>query len=165
MCGTLPAERISVMHPVGAGRLVRFGPFELNPQTGELRKCGVRVRLPEQSAKGLVALLQRPSELVTREELRQRLWTADTFVDFEHGLNLAVARLRQALGDTAEPPRYVETLPRKGYRFSAKIESLKDEPLPSGASINGHAPDPTSTAGPELPTPSRVWPLRGAVLS
>src|SRR3954469_18586397 len=128
------------MHPVGASsRVIRFGPFELNPQTGELRKCGVRVRLPEQSAKVLVALLERPGELLTREELQQRLWTAGTFVDFEHGLNLAVARLRQALGDTTDHPRYIETLPRRGYRFVAILEPPQEESAVEG-SANGNSP-------------------------
>src|SRR5438309_1029173 len=105
------------MDPVGTGTsLLRFGSFEVNTRTGEVCKCGVRIRLPDQSIKVLVALLERPGELLTREELQQRLWTAGTFVDFEHGLNLAVARLRHALSDTPDRPRYIETLPRRGYR-------------------------------------------------
>ena len=90
---------------------LRFGPFEINSRTGELRKHGVRV--PEQSCRVLLALLRSPGELVAREELQQLLWPSGTFVDFEHGLNLAVTRLRQALGDVAEHPHYVETLPRR----------------------------------------------------
>lgn len=120
------------MLSVGGNRLVRFGPFELNPETGELRKRGVRVRLPDQSIKVLMMLVQRPGELVTREELRQSLWTADTFVDFDHGLNLVVARLRQALGDKAERPQYVETLPRKGYRFVAGVTLCAPATTPNG---------------------------------
>jgi Tol biopolymer transport system component/DNA-binding winged helix-turn-helix (wHTH) protein len=107
---------------IGA-KIFRFGAFELNSQTGELRKHGVRVRLPDQSCRILIALLQRPGHLVSREELRQQVWPEGTFVDWDHGLNLAVARLRQALGDTAERPKYVETLPRKGYRFRFQEEA------------------------------------------
>jgi TolB-like protein/DNA-binding winged helix-turn-helix (wHTH) protein/Tfp pilus assembly protein PilF len=101
--------------------LVRFGAFELDLRTGELRKAGVRLHLPEQPLQVLKTLLDRPGELVTREELRQRLWSAETFVDFEHGLNAAVRRLRDALGDAADVPRFVETLPRRGYRFIAPV--------------------------------------------
>jgi DNA-binding winged helix-turn-helix (wHTH) protein/tetratricopeptide (TPR) repeat protein len=101
--------------------LVRFGVFQLDLETGELWKSGVRIRLPEQPFQVLEALIERPGDLVTREELRQRLWPADTFVDFEHGLNAAVRRLRDALGDSAEVPRFVETIPRRGYRFIAPL--------------------------------------------
>ena len=101
--------------------LVRFGAFELDLSTGELRKGGVRINLPDQPLQVLKTLLDRPGELVTREELRQRLWSAETFVDFEHGLNAAVRRLRDALGDSADVPRFIETLPRRGYRFIAPV--------------------------------------------
>ena len=103
------------------GNLVRFGAFELNLSTGELRKGGVRIHLPDQPLQVLKTLLDRPGELVTREELRERLWSAETFVDFEHGLNAAVRRLRDALGDSADVPRFIETLPRRGYRFTAPV--------------------------------------------
>jgi DNA-binding winged helix-turn-helix (wHTH) protein len=103
--------------PAQGTKLFRFGPFELNSQTGELRRHGVRVRLPEQSCKVLLALLENPGELVTREDLQQQLWATGTFVDFDHGLNLAGARLRQALHDPAEQSGYIETLPRRGYRL------------------------------------------------
>src|SRR5262245_35607998 len=101
--------------------LVCFGTFKLDLRTGELRKSGVRVNLPEQPFQVLKTLLERPGELVTREELRQRLWAAETFVDFEHGLNATVRRLRDALGDSADVPRFIETLPRRGYRFIAPV--------------------------------------------
>src|SRR5215472_15881667 len=97
--------------------LIPFGPFEADLASQEPRKQGVRLRLPRQSFQILKMLLERPGEGVTREELRAKLWPADTFVDFDHGLNAAVKRLRDALGDTAENPRFVETLPRLGYRF------------------------------------------------
>ena len=95
------------------GRL-RFGLFEADLRTGELRKGGVRIRLQEQPFQVLAVLLTRPGDLVTRDELQGRLWTADTFVDFEHGLNKAVNKIREALGDSAESPRFVETVPRRG---------------------------------------------------
>jgi TolB-like protein/DNA-binding winged helix-turn-helix (wHTH) protein/Tfp pilus assembly protein PilF len=112
-------------------QLVRFGAFQLDLRTGELRKAGVRINLPEQPFQVLKALLDRPGELLTREELRQRLWPAETFVDFEHGLNAAVRRLRDALGDSADVPRFVETLPRRGYRFIASVTepAVEHEPV------------------------------------
>src|SRR5438094_4556638 len=96
---------------------VRFGAFELDQDAGELRKQGTRMKLQEQPLQMLQVLLQRPGEIVTREELRQNVWPSDTFVDFDHGINNAIKRLREALGDTAETPHYIETLPRRGYRF------------------------------------------------
>lgn len=100
----------------------RFRIFELDLQAGELRKQGLKIRLQEQPFKVLAALIERPSEVVTREELRKRLWPDDTFVDFDHGLASAINRLREALGDSAENPRYVETLARRGYRFIAPVD-------------------------------------------
>jgi len=101
--------------------LIPFGPFEADLHAQELRKRGVRLRLPRQSFQILKMLLERPGELVTREEMRAALWPSDTFVDFEHGLNAAINRLREALGDDANNPRYIETLPRRGYRFIAAL--------------------------------------------
>src|SRR6266705_2543354 len=96
---------------------VRFGIFELDADAGELRKQGTRMKLQEQPLQMLQVLLQRPGEVVTREELQEKIWPSDTFVDFDHGINNAIKRLREALGDTAETPHYIETLPRRGYRF------------------------------------------------
>lgn len=104
---------------------ISFGPFEVDLRTQELRKGGIRLHLPGQSFQVLRMLLTRPGELVTREELRRELWPSDTFVDFEHGLNAAVNKLRQVLGDDADDPRYVETLPRRGYRFIGSVTPLK----------------------------------------
>jgi TolB-like protein/DNA-binding winged helix-turn-helix (wHTH) protein/Flp pilus assembly protein TadD len=98
-------------------RTVRFGLFEVDLRAGELRKNGAKIKLQEQPLKILVSLLRQPGEVVTREELRSELWPADTFVDFDHGLNAAVKRLRDALDDSAGNPRFIETLPRHGYRF------------------------------------------------
>jgi DNA-binding winged helix-turn-helix (wHTH) protein/tetratricopeptide (TPR) repeat protein len=103
-------------------QLLQFGAFEVDPQSGELRKNGRKLKVQEQPFQILVALLQQPGELVTREDLRARLWPGDTFVDFDNGLNIAIRKLRQALGDDAEKPRYVETLPRRGYRFIGPVE-------------------------------------------
>jgi DNA-binding winged helix-turn-helix (wHTH) protein/Tol biopolymer transport system component len=99
--------------------ILTFGTFEAHLRTRELLRDGVRVRLPDQSFQVLAMLLEHPGELVTREEVRQKLWPSDTFVDFDHGLNNAVNRLRDALGDSADSPRFIETLPRRGYRFIA----------------------------------------------
>src|SRR4051794_37271480 len=107
------------------GRL-RFGVFEADLRTGELRKRGVRIRLQEQPFQVLALLLERPGELVTRDELRGRLWSADTFVDFDHGLNKAINKIREALGDSAENPHFVETVARRGYRFIAEVVRLED---------------------------------------
>jgi TolB-like protein/DNA-binding winged helix-turn-helix (wHTH) protein len=109
-------------------RRVCFGAFETDLSSGELRKHGLKIKLQDQPFQVLALLLERPGEIVTREELRQKLWPADTFVDFDVGLNTAVKRLRDALGDTAESPRYVETLPRRGYRFIAAVESIPSAP-------------------------------------
>jgi TolB-like protein/DNA-binding winged helix-turn-helix (wHTH) protein/Tfp pilus assembly protein PilF len=109
---------------VPSPRTIRFGVFELDVRSGELRKQGRKVRLEGQPVQILICLLENPGELVTREELRKRLWPADTFVNFEYGLNAAVKRLRQALNDSAGNPRFVETLPRRGYRFLAPVQTV-----------------------------------------
>ena len=95
---------------------------------GEVRKHGLRVKLQDQPFKVLALLMQHSGDVVTREELRQKLWPSDTFVDFDVGLNTAIKRLRDALADSAESPRYIETLPRKGYRFIAAVESTTSTP-------------------------------------
>jgi DNA-binding winged helix-turn-helix (wHTH) protein len=102
-------------------RMIQFGVFEVDLRTGELRRNGSRVKLQEQPLQTLTLLLEQPGEVVSREELRTRLWPADTFVDFDHSLNAAVRRLRDALGDSAENPRFVETVARRGYRFLAPV--------------------------------------------
>jgi len=104
-----------------SSRIIRFSTFELNLHTGELRQQGQKVKLQEQPLQVLATLLERPGELVTREELRSKLWPADTFVDFDHGLNAAIKRLRDALGESADAPVFIETLARRGYRFIAPV--------------------------------------------
>src|SRR5256712_1250459 len=117
-CGELASmEDFRPLHGI-----VHFGAFELDLRASELRKQGAKVKLQEQPFQILQVLLQRAGEIVTREELQQKIWPSDTFVDFDHGLYNAIKRLREALGDSAETPRFVETLSRRGYRFIGKIE-------------------------------------------
>jgi anti-anti-sigma factor len=106
----------------------RFGPFELCVETGELLKNGRKVQLQYKPFQILLALLEQSGRLVTRENLRQRLWPADTFVDFDNGLNTALSKLREALGDAHERPRYIETFERRGYRFVATVEEIGNQP-------------------------------------
>jgi TolB-like protein/tetratricopeptide (TPR) repeat protein len=130
--------------------MVRFGVFEFDPQTSELRRRGLKIRLLGQPLRILAMLLERPGELVTREEIRRALWPADTFVDFEHSLNAAMKRLRRALRDSPGNPRFVETLPRRGYRFIAPVEgaAIASAELPPGSAIDSLAVLPFSnTAG------------------
>src|ERR1700758_1674664 len=110
-------------------RIARFGVFELDPSTGELRKGGVKLRLQGQPIQVLSLLLERAGDVVSREELREKLWASDTFVDFDHSLNTAINKVREALGDSASSPRYVETIARRGYRFIAPVQG----PLADGA--------------------------------
>jgi len=107
--------------PAAVARILHFGVFEADLKACELRKHGLRLKLPEQPFQVLAVLLEKPGEIITREELRKRLWPEDTFVDFDHGLNNAVMRLREVLGDASENPRFVETIPRRGYRFIAPV--------------------------------------------
>ncbi|HWO36519.1 MAG TPA: winged helix-turn-helix domain-containing protein, partial [Candidatus Acidoferrum sp.] len=115
--------------PATSARIVRFGVFEVDLSAAELRKNGLRLKLPEQPFQILTMLLERPGEIITRDDLRNRLWRTDTFVDFDHGLNNAVMRLREVLGDSSDNPRFVETIPRRGYRFLAHV----DESFPATA--------------------------------
>jgi cholera toxin transcriptional activator len=127
-------------------RRYRFGVFEADAATGELRRQGIRVKLNTQPFQLLCLLLEHPGELLTREEICRDLWPEGTFVDYEHGVNSAINRIREALGDTAASPRFVETLARRGYRFVAPVEKIADteNPLPS---VAGLAPDPSGPAG------------------
>src|SRR6202045_5161915 len=102
----------------------RFGTFEVDVRVGELRNQGVRIKLQEQPLLVLKVLLGRPGEIVTRDELRSQIWSADTFVDFDNSLNTAINKLREALGDSADNPRFIETLPRQGYRFVAPVTGV-----------------------------------------
>ncbi len=137
-------------------RRYRFGTFEVDFRLGELRKGGLRLRVGGQPLQVLEGLLERPGDVLTRDELRARLWPSDTFVDFEHNLNSAVKRLRTALGDSAEVPRYIETLPRRGYRFLVPVDVLPPAPLGEGGSDAGATPvvHQTGPAPPPSDAPS-----------
>lgn len=124
-----------------SARRYRFGVFEADTGTGELRRQGLRIRLKAQPFQVLVMLLDRPGELVTRDEICRALWPEDTFVDYEHGVNSAINRLREALGDTANNPRFIETLPRRGHRFVAPVQRVGEqaEAEPAQAEKQGRA--------------------------
>jgi len=125
-------------------RRYRFGVFEVDATTGELRKSGVRIKLHSQPFQVLMMLLERPGEILTREEISRDLWPDGTFVDYEHGVNSAVNRLREALGDKASSPRFVETLARRGYRFLAPVERVSRE---AGATDTAPAVQPEARPG------------------
>jgi TolB-like protein/DNA-binding winged helix-turn-helix (wHTH) protein len=131
---------------------VRFGDFELDLRAGELRRNGTKVKLQEQPLQVLAMLLEHPGAVVTRDELKRELWTDHTFVDFEHGLNAAVKRLRVALGDSADHPHYIETLPRHGYRFMLSIEER-----PGIDEVRQQPPNPESPTS--SPTTIPRWPF------
>lgn len=155
-----------------SGRL-RFGVFEVDLRAGELRKHGLQVRLQEQPFQVLVRLLEHPGQVVTREELQKRLWPADTFVDFDHGLNKAINKIREALADSAESPRFVETVARRGYRFLAEVRAIEvapqrgPEPAVEAHPLThdrvGAVPSGEQAARRQL-VPSLAWRFSGAVL-
>ena len=109
------------MEPLRHTSVVQFGTYEIALHSGELRKAGVRIKVQQQPLKLLEILLEHPGEVVTREELRSRIWPNESFGDFDQAVNVAIAKLRGALGDSADNPRYIETLPRRGYRFIAEV--------------------------------------------
>jgi len=123
-----------VQEAANSSRIVRFGTFEVDLSAGELRKGGLKARLTGQPFQVLATLLERPGEVVTREELQKRLWP-DTFVDVDHNLNTAINKIREVLGDSAESPRFVETLPRRGYRFVAPVEGNRTTEVPGGSGV------------------------------
>jgi DNA-binding winged helix-turn-helix (wHTH) protein/tetratricopeptide (TPR) repeat protein len=130
-----PHTRKPAMEATARTRRTRFGAFEVDLRSGELHKHGIRLKLQDQPFHVLALLLEHPGDVVTREELRQKLWPADTFVDFDTGLNSAIKKLRDVLSDSAEDPRYIETLPRRGYRFIARVEN-GDLPASAAVKIN-----------------------------
>jgi Tol biopolymer transport system component/DNA-binding winged helix-turn-helix (wHTH) protein len=145
-----------------------FGPFAVDLDAGELRKHGVLLRLQEQPLQVLAALLERPGEVITREELVRRLWPEGTFVDFDRGLNAAVTRLRQTLSDSAESPRYVETLARRGYRFMGPLDVAvsKAEPSPRAVPLNVAVPEAVATASAAHWNRHKwVWPILALLLA
>ena len=140
--------------PQNNSRRLRFGVFEVDLTAGELRKSGMKLRLQGQPFQVLAVLLERPGDVVTREELQRKLWPSDTFVDFDHSLNTAINKVREALGDSAASPRYIETLARRGYRFIAPIHAD-----PPNLEIRASSPpataneQPTRALHPELHVP------------
>src|SRR6202050_4540178 len=109
------------MEPLRQMSVLQFGTYEVSLLSGEVRKAGLRIRVQQQPMKLLEILLEHPGEVVTREELRSRVWTDESFGDFDQAVNIAIAKLRSALGDSAENPRFIETLPKRGYRFIADV--------------------------------------------
>jgi DNA-binding winged helix-turn-helix (wHTH) protein len=135
--GTCFAKLAFLLEGSGSGshwshRVLRFGPFTVDLEARSAYKETRRLKLQDQPFQVLAFLLERPGELITREELRQRLWAADTLVDFDHGLNIAINKVREALGDSADEPRFIQTVPRRGYRFLGELQSEKP-PTEAGA--------------------------------
>jgi TolB-like protein/DNA-binding winged helix-turn-helix (wHTH) protein len=147
--------------PIPSGR-VRFGAFEVDLRSGELHKQGIKIKLHDQPFLVLTLLLEHPGELVTREQLRQKLWPADTFVDFDVSLNSAIKRLRDTLSDTAERPRYVETLPRRGYRFIAAVERIPSAPYQDSPVHTEHAAERPMKAL-AVRRPAKLWIVTGVL--
>jgi cholera toxin transcriptional activator len=139
-------------------RLLRFGVFEVDLDAGELRKNGARIRLQEQPFQVLTTLLQNASQVVTREHLREKIWPADTFVDFDHSLNTAVNKIREALGDSASNPRFVETLTRRGYRFNAAVDRVAATVAASAThkGTRAGAPAPHGSDDPLISPPGEI---------
>ena len=150
-------------------KAVRFGAFEVDLVSGELRKNGTRIRLQEQPFRVLAMLLERPGEMVAREELHSKLWPGDTFVDFDHGLNTAVNKLREALGDAAANPRFVQTVARRGYRFIAPVQMNGSLPAPTVMDMPVHVPATlqgsagVSAITPGVPIPPQAVPSSPAI--
>src|SRR3989442_4856083 len=129
---------------VGTQQILRFGTFELDVKAGELRKHGAKIRLADQPLQILLLLLERPDEVVSREELQRKLWPADTFVDFDVGLSSAVRKLRDALRDSADNPQFIETNPKRGYRFIAPVKPVGSDETPAATTpVAAVAPEPT----------------------
>src|SRR5215469_9398840 len=149
-----------------SARTALFGPYLLDLRSGELRKFGTKIKMGEQSFRILCLLLDAQGEIVTREELRTKLWASDTFVDFDHGLNSAIQRLRDCLSDSAEKPRWIETIPRRGYRFVGQVNwqaedatspETKHESLATGEATDG-------TSREEADRTSRPWVVAAALI-
>jgi TolB-like protein/DNA-binding winged helix-turn-helix (wHTH) protein/Flp pilus assembly protein TadD len=156
----LPARLKLLPNPVHSSHLRRFDQFELNLRTAQIFKQGKRIKLQDQPCQVLALLTERPGELVTREELQKRLWPNDTFVDFDHGVNIAINKLRDALGDSAEHPHFIETLPRKGYRWLPPVETV----APTTVTSLREAPS-NSTAAAKVAPPSKIRALRVIIIS
>jgi TolB-like protein/DNA-binding winged helix-turn-helix (wHTH) protein/predicted Zn-dependent protease len=156
LTGRSSSPRLSDMN-ITSPRTALFGPYAIDLRSGELRKFGIKVKMGEQAFQILRMLLENPGEMVTREELRAKLWATDTFVDFDHGLNSAVQRLRDCLSDSAGKPRWVETIPRRGYRFVGQVE-WSDQSLSSEIVIRPITENEDERSDPEAPIPVGVGP-------
>jgi cholera toxin transcriptional activator len=155
-----------VTEPARERQTFRFGMFELDDDSGELRKDGKILPKPrDQALRILVMLLQRPRSLVTRDELRRRLWSSDTFVDFDHGLNTAINQLRGALGDSASNPRFIETLPRRGYRFIAPVEVAVRSNAPTDTGTLAFDPAEEALASVGISNQADSTPVNSSMLS
>jgi TolB-like protein/DNA-binding winged helix-turn-helix (wHTH) protein/tetratricopeptide (TPR) repeat protein len=163
------------MEPLRLNSVVRFGTFEVSLQSGEVRKSGLRIRVQQQPLKLLEILLEHPGEVVTREELRSRVWPNASFGDFDQALNIAMGKLRSALGDSADNPRFIETLPKRGYRFIADVSVIDAEvrpkrPEPSAGDLPGpqrktEPGDERQGAGLAVATKGRLWPTRRVIVA
>ncbi len=159
------------MESLQPNSVVRFGTFEVSLQSGEVRKAGLRIRVQQQPMKLLEILLEHPGEVVTREELRSRVWPGESFGDFDQALNIAIRKLRSALGDSAESPRFIETLPKRGYRFIADVSVVDTDARPRKQELV--AGDlPATDPGPKIQgiglavTPQRrLWPTRWIIVA
>ncbi len=159
------------MESLQPNSVVRFGTFEVSLQSGEVRKAGLRIRVQQQPMKLLEILLEHPGEVVTREDLRSRVWPGESFGDFDQALNIAIRKLRSALGDSAESPRFIETLPKRGYRFIADVSVVDTDARPRKQELV--AGDlPATDPGPKIQgiglavTPQRrLWPTRWIIVA
>ncbi len=160
------AKPKSDMEPLRHTSVVRFGTYEVSLQSGEVRKAGVKIRVQQQPMKLLEILLERPGEVITREELRGRVWADESFGDFDQAVNIAIAKLRSALGDSAENPRYIETLPKRGYRFIADVsvvdaDAQTKKPESAAPDLPGTEPGhELQSAGLTVAPKHRLWPTR-----
>src|SRR5438270_10317017 len=159
------------MEPLRQTSVVRFGTYEVSLQSGEVRKAGVKIRVQQQPMKLLELLLERPGEVVTREELRGRVWADESFGDFDQAVNIAIGKLPSALGDSAENPRYIETLPKRGYRFIAEVSVVAiDDPTKRPESAVGDIPGTDighqlQGTGLTVEPKRRLWPARRVIFT
>src|ERR1700720_4742336 len=162
------------MEPLGPTSVVGFGTYEVSLPSGEVRKAGLKIRIQQQPMKLLEILLERPREVVTREELRRRVWPDESFGDFDQALNIAVAKLRSALGDSAENPRFIETLPKRGYCFIADVsvvdadvrpKRLESRPGDRPATEPGHKIQAAGLAITPVAPKRRLWPARRVIVA
>ena len=149
------------MEPTRHPSVVRFGTYEVCFPAGEVRKAGMRIRIQQQPMKLLEMLLERPGEVVTREELRGRIWASESFGDFDQAVNIAIGKLRSALGDSAENPRYIETVPKRGYRFIADVSRVDADtgpkkPESAAGDLGAAEVGPKRRTG-LLPSPTLQW--------